>query len=280
MPPTRFISGLSEIAGDYDALICDVWGVIHDGSRSFPDACDALRRFRSLYGPVALLSNAPRPKSDLLQQFEGFGIPADCYDEIITSGMATRLDLKQRSEHRAIRMFHLGPERDRGVFEGLNVEFATAKDAELVLCTGLFDDETETPESYAAMLGELANRRLAMLCANPDFVVQRGGKLVYCAGALAQAYEKLGGELIYYGKPYPPIYATTVSTLGSPKRPLAIGDGLNTDLRGANRVGLDALFVTDGIHAALIEPFTVSHVEQLFAEAGVTARATLRRLVW
>jgi HAD superfamily hydrolase (TIGR01459 family) len=280
MSSLRFAAGLAEIAVDYDALVCDVWGVIHDGSRSFPEACEALRQFRKLRGPVALLSNAPRPKSDILKQFERFGIPNDCYDEIITSGAAARLYLERRAVGQAVRMFHLGPERDRGVFEGLNVVCVPQAEAELVLCTGLFDDDAETPASYATVLSDMARMKLRMLCANPDIVVQRGGKLVYCAGALAQAYEKAAGEVVYFGKPHPPIYGTTLAALGSPSRPLAIGDGMNTDIKGANSVGLDALFITDGIHRALIEPYTVAHMEQLFRDFGVSANATMRALVW
>jgi HAD superfamily hydrolase (TIGR01459 family) len=278
----RPIAGLQEIAAGYDALICDVWGVLHNGARAFPAAIDALRRFRDMHGPVVLLSNAPRPVVDLLDQFETYGVPPDCYDAIVTSGAATQDDLARRG---ALALFHLGPERDRGLFAGLTIDCVSPEEAALVLCTGLFDDDTETPEDYRTMLDAMARRGLAMICANPDIVVQRGGRLIYCAGALARAYEAAGGEVIYYGKPHAPIYrpvlAAAARAAGRPvRRPLAIGDGLETDIRGANRVGIDALFIADGIHGEEIGDATQSALAALFANAHVSAAAALRRLVW
>ncbi len=152
---------------------------------------------------MVLLSNAPRPKADLEEQFRKYGISPDCYDEIVTSGIAARLDLEARSKDKKLRMFHLGPERDRGIFEGLNIETADIDGADIILNTGLFNDDVETPDDYAIRLEAMKDRGLLMLCANPDHVVQRGGKLIWCAGALAEAYEKIGGEVIYYGKPKP-----------------------------------------------------------------------------
>jgi HAD superfamily hydrolase (TIGR01459 family) len=278
--PSPILHGLREIAERYDALVCDVWGVVHNGAQAHLDSCDALRRFRRLHGPVALLTNAPRPLGDLLLQFERLGVPSDCYDEIVTSGMATRADLAQRAEGCAVSLFHLGPERDRGVFDGLPIACTKAADASLVLCTGLFDDETETPDDYKPLLMEFQARSLQLLCANPDIVVQRGGKLVYCAGAVAAVYESLGGKVTYYGKPHRPIYDLTLASLKGAEKPLAIGDGLHTDIRGANGAGLDALFIADGIHGEEIEPFTPEHLRSLFDRAGVHACASMRTLVW
>jgi HAD superfamily hydrolase (TIGR01459 family) len=183
-------------------------------------------------------------------------------------------------------MFHLGPERDRDVFEGLpNVESVAEDDAEIVLCTGLFDDDRETPEDYAERLAKLKERSLTMLCANPDIVVQRGGQLVYCAGALAREYEKIGGEAIYFGKPYPAIYDLTLETMRKTcgrtvMRVLAVGDGMATDLKGANGMGFDALFIAHGIHAAELGEMTHETLTQLFEKSGVWARAAMRELVW
>lgn len=276
----RILSAFREIAYDYDALICDVWGVLHDGKHAFEGACDALKEFRQRRGPVVLLSNAPRPVSDLEKQFSQFGVPNDCYDAIVTSGAAARNDLEKRSKRETVKFLHLGPERDKGVFEGLNVESVDAAHAEIVLCTGLFDDNVETPDDYSDMLDEMKGRGLTMLCANPDLVVQRGGELVYCAGALAKAYEGIGGAVVYYGKPYKPIYEMTLAAAKGAKRPLAIGDGIATDLRGAMGAGLDALFIADGIHGEDVEPFTEPHIAGLLAKEGVLARAAMRTLVW
>jgi len=278
--PPQILSGFREIAAQYDALVCDVWGVLHNGVKAFEPACEALKKFRAERGPVVLLSNAPRPETDLKAQFAKFGVPHDCYDAIVTSGGAARADLAERAKKGRLRMYHLGPERDRGVFDGLAIDCVEPDDSEIVLCTGLFDDDFETPDDYSDTLAGLKARGLVMICANPDLVVQRGGVLVYCAGALAEAYEKIGGKVIYYGKPHPPIYKLTLAAAPGARRALAIGDGLKTDVKGANAAGLDALFIGNGIHGEHVEPFTPQHLNELFAGEGVSARAAMRTLVW
>lgn len=270
----RILSGLSEIASDYDSLVCDVWGVLHDGRTANRPAVEALRAFRAR-GKVVLLSNAPRPKRDLLAQFEHYGIAPDSYDEIVTSGIATRLELERR---RPRSLFHLGPDRDRGIFEGLGIAETGIAQAQIVLCSGLFDDDIETPYDYADRLAQMKARGLAMLCANPDWVVQRGGKLIWCAGALGDAYEKIGGEVVYFGKPRPEIYELVRQAAGG--RMLAIGDGMRTDIQGANNAGIDALFIADGIHGEDVRKMTPEHMAELFAGAGVHARAAMRSLSW
>jgi len=281
----QILSGLHDIADDYDALVCDVWGVLHNGRMPFLAAADALRAFRERRGPVVLLSNAPRLVATLMKQFEHIGVPTDCFDAVVTSGVAARSELAARARGHKLAMFHLGPERDRDVFEGLDVENVSADEADVVLCTGLFDDDHETPEDYAGRLAELKERSLTMLCANPDIVVQRGGQLVYCAGALAREYEKIGGEVIYFGKPHPAIYDLTLETMRKTcgrtvTRVLAVGDGMATDLAGANAMGFDALFVAHGIHAAELGEMTHETLAQLFEKTGVRARAAMRELVW
>ena len=272
----RILSGLSEIAPDYDSLVCDVWGVLHNGHVANRPAVEALRKFRAR-GKVVLLSNAPRPKRDLLVQFERFRIPEDAYDEIVTSGIAARLDLERRKPP---TMYHLGPERDRGIFEGLGIQQTGIAGAQVVLNSGLFDDDVETPDDYAAPLAEMKAHELTMLCVNPDRVVQRGGKLIWCAGALADAYEKIGGEVTYYGKPRPEIYDLVRASLPGAINLLAIGDGMHTDIKGANGIGINALFIADGIHGEDVGDMSPEHLEQLFAKAGVEACAAMRALVW
>jgi HAD superfamily hydrolase (TIGR01459 family) len=274
------ISGLREVAGDYDALICDVWGVVHDGVRPYWPAVEALRRFRAEHGRVVLLTNAPRPSAPIEQQLAAIGVPADCYDAVVTSGAAAREDIAHRALGSPLAMMHLGPERDISLFEGLNVELVGPEKASVVLLTGLYDDETETPEHYREILADLKSRGLPMICANPDVIVPRGGKLVHCAGGLARAYEAIGGEVVYYGKPYLPIYKVTLEAAGSPKRPLVIGDGLETDIRGANRVGIDALFIAHGVHGEEIGALTAGNLAALFAKKGTWARAAMGALAW
>jgi len=274
------IRGLREIAGDYDALICDVWGVVHDGVKPHWPAVEALRKFKTARGRVILLTNAPRPAADIAVQLSKIGVPADCYDAIVTSGGAARDDLAQRAAKGRLSIMHLGPVRDRPLYEGLNVELAGADKASVVLCSGLYDDDTETPEHYREILAELKSRGLPMVCANPDVLVPRGGRLLYCAGALARAYEELGGEVTYYGKPHLPIYKVTLAEAGAAKRTLVIGDGLETDIRGANAVGLDALFIAHGLHRAEIAGVTQEELSVLFAGKNVSARAAMGALAW
>ena len=276
----QLITGLAAIASDYDALICDVWGVLHNGHAAFSEAATALKKFRDHHGPVILLSNAPRPASDLVRQFAGLGVPPDCYDTIITSGGATRADLAIRTGKGRLAMMHLGPARDAPIYEGLDVEKVDPEDAEIVLCTGLYDDDNETPEMYFPLLNELKARGLPMLCANPDVRVPRGPKMVWCAGALAEEYEEIGGEVTYYGKPFGPIYDVTRAAAKGASRLLAVGDGLFTDIKGANAAGIDALFIADGLHGEEVEPYTPEHLADLFARSGVNARAVLRALTW
>jgi HAD superfamily hydrolase (TIGR01459 family) len=276
----QLLTQFRDIAPEYDALICDIWGVLHNGATAFTAACDALKHFRTQHGRVILLTNAPRPAKDLEEQFRRFGVPLDCFDAIVTSGAAARDDLARRAANGKLAVLHLGPERDRNIFAGLNIELSDIAHAAIVLCTGLYNDEAETPDDYRDMLAAMRARGLPMLCANPDLVVQRGGKLVFCAGALAQAYEKTGGTAIYYGKPHPPIYDAVLSELSGARHVLAIGDGLNTDIKGANAIGIDALFIADGIHGEDVAEFTARHMAELFAVAGVHARAAMRALVW
>jgi HAD superfamily hydrolase (TIGR01459 family) len=278
MTAPRLITNLSAIAASYDALICDVWGVLHNGAVAFAPACAALKAFREKHGRVILLSNAPRPPSDLEIQFQRFGVPLDCYDAIVTSGLAAREDLARRAP---ARMLHLGPARDHGVFDGLGLERVTdLARAQIVLCTGPYDDEVEGPDDYTEMFAQMRSHGLTMLCANPDYVVQRGGKLVYCAGALAQAYQKIGGDVVYYGKPHTPIYDHVRAVAGGARRFLAIGDGLATDVKGANAAGLDALFIADGIHGEDVREFTPQHMAELFEKHGAHAPYAARALVW
>jgi HAD superfamily hydrolase (TIGR01459 family) len=281
----RILSGLREIAPDHDALISDVWGVLHEGTHAKPAATEALARFRAEFGPVVLLSNAPRPVSAVVEQFAKLGVPKTCYDAIVTSGEAARTDLAIRAGASRLAIFHLGPERDRGLFEGLPVDCVEVAEAKVVLCTGLFDDDVETPDDYGDMLDAFKARDLVLLCANPDILVQRGSELVYCAGAIARAYEALGGSTVYYGKPHAPIYRDVIAAARRAAgreiaRPLAIGDGLETDIKGANNVDIEALFIADGVHGEEIGDASPERLGQLFSETGIWPAAAMRTLLW
>jgi HAD superfamily hydrolase (TIGR01459 family) len=283
-----FIEGFAPLAADYDVLFCDVWGVVHNGIAAFAPACDALMRFRAGGGTTILITNAPRPGAAVVRILDRLGVPHDAYDAITSSGDVTRANVETR---RGESVFHLGPQRDLPIFTGLEVNFAPIQTADYVVCSGLFDDTVETPESYRDMLALMRRRSLFMICANPDIVVERGEELVYCAGALADAYAELGGEVLYCGKPYAPIYEAAWATAGAlrggaalpRRRVLAIGDSVRTDLTGAASFGIECLFVTSGIHAEEYggrQSPSLDALNAIFSAAGVAPRAILRGLKW
>ncbi len=247
------LGGLAAVADRYDVLLCDVWGVIHNGRRSFPEACAALARWRKKRGPVVLISNSPRPASDVVDQLDGLGVPRAAWTAFVTSGDATRALLAERAPGPAWR---IGPERDGPLYDGLGLAFSDLEAAAFIACTGPDDDEVETPEDYRDRLTRAAARGLTMICANPDLVVQRGDKLIYCGGALAAFYETLGGVAIMAGKPHAPIYDLALGAAARAlprtlelRRVLAIGDAVATDIAGARAQDLDVLFIAGGIHA-------------------------------
>jgi HAD superfamily hydrolase (TIGR01459 family) len=277
-PIATHFSALSE---PYDAVLSDVWGVVHNGERATPAACDALRRFREKGGRVILITNAPRPSDVVMKQLDDFAVPRESYDGIVSSGDVTRDVIRSRPGQ---TLYHLGPERDRSIFTGLDVKFATLAAADYVICSGLENDETETPEDYRERLQQMLARKLFMVCGNPDVVVERGARLVYCAGAIADLYAGMGGEVLYAGKPYRPIYDSALAKLARPNaRVLAIGDSLRTDLAGANAAGLDFLFLTSGIHAeefgADADP-NAAALHGAFAASGKRPIAVMRSLSW
>ena len=285
-PP--LVAGLSAFADDYDVILCDIWGVVHNGVAAFPAACAALRTAREAGKQVVLVSNAPRPHTSVATILDGLGAPRSAYDAIVTSGDVTRTLLAGQP---AIKVFHLGPERDLPLFHTLELERAPLEQAQMVVCTGLFDDTVETADDYADMLAAMKARDLPFICANPDIVVERGAQLIYCAGAIAIAYEALGGEVTYCGKPHLPIYEVALHTAARLRdapidktRVLGIGDALRTDILGASRVGFDSLFIAAGIHAAELNaddhtPPDAEALRALFADQP-QPRGVMSRLSW
>jgi HAD superfamily hydrolase (TIGR01459 family) len=285
MPP--FIEHFSTLAPRFDLVLCDVWGVVHNGVTAFPQACDALTRFRAGGGTVVLITNAPRPGEIVVHLLDRLHVPRAAYDGIVSSGDVTRNVIADR---RGQSIFHLGPERDHPIFDGLDVRLAPLDAADYVVCTGLFDDNVETPEDYRDVLVRMRACALFMVCANPDVVVERGDRLVYCAGALADLYAELGGKVLYGGKPHSPIYVQALALAESlrgrpinPARVVAIGDSIRTDLTGAASMGFEFLFVTAGIHAeelgARDNPDPTA-LQVIFTAADAMPNAVTRRLAW
>jgi HAD superfamily hydrolase (TIGR01459 family) len=282
-----FSDRFSALAPHYDVVLADVWGVIHNGLAAFPETIDALTRFRQGGGTVILITNAPRPAEIVLRFLDKLAVPPTVFDGIVTSGDVTRATIMGRSRQ---SIFHIGPERDHGLFHQLDVRFAPLQSADYCVCSGLFDDTRETAEDYRDLLTRMRSRGLFMLCANPDLVVERGEELVYCAGAVADLYEHLGGEVLWAGKPHRLIYQQALAEAEQRRgnkvplhRVLAIGDSVRTDITGAARFGIDSLFVTGGIHAEELgerhDPDPAA-MDRIFAAAGVGPTAVTRRLAW
>jgi len=252
---TKIITSFVEVSGKYDAALVDLWGCLHNGVKPFAAAVSALETFRDNGGTVLLLTNSPKPSNMVLLQLDDIGVARDLYQGCVSSGDAARTALASGAYGKKI--FALGPERDLPFYKNIDVEHVALDQATGIVCTGLFDDNTDTPDDYRATFLQAKNNGLKMLCANPDVMVDRGDKRIYCAGALAQAYTEMGGEAHYFGKPHPPIYDLAYQKLTEitgrevlPKKIIAIGDGINTDIRGAIGEDIDSLFITGGLAAS------------------------------
>ncbi|WP_417494193.1 TIGR01459 family HAD-type hydrolase [Maricaulis sp.] len=276
---------LSELRDRYDVLYCDVWGVIRDGRRLLPAAVDALIRFRQSGGFVCLVSNSPQRARGLAAHLDQMGMPGGSIDAIVTSGDAIHAELAKRMPGRALR---IGPDDDDALYEGLDIRFTDLADADFISCTGPDDYWNGKPEDYRGVLEAALERDLDLVCANPDIVVQSGDRLVYCAGAIARLYTQMGGRSIVAGKPHRPIYELARARVEASgrsvdlKRVLAIGDGPETDIAGAMRIGIDAVFIADGIHAADLNSDSLDSetVADMLDDYGVQARWWAPKLVW
>ncbi len=280
--PIPLIDTIAPLAEGTAAWLVDIWGVIHNGVIPFAAACEACERFRQRGGLVLLISNSPRPRDSVAAQLDRIGVPRSSWDVIVSSGDVARALIALYADRPIV---HLGPARDLPIFDGIDVERVGPERADAIVCTGLFDDERETPDDYGDVLAMCAGRGLPMICANPDVAVERGGRLVYCAGALAGLYERLGGEVTYAGKPFLPIYELAFSTLemlrpGSeePAHLLAIGDGVHTDIAGAAAAGVRAIFVASGVHVT--DGLDAAALDALFPPGTPRPVAAMKGLAW
>src|ERR1700724_242516 len=284
MTSLQFAERLRDLVVGVDVVLSDIWGVVHNGLVAFPEACEALHNFRSQGGTVILITNAPRAADSVQRQLRKLGVADESYDAIVSSGDLTRHFV---ADHAGRKMFWIGPDRDSSIHRGLDPVLAPLEQADYIVCTGLFGDETESADDYRATMMRARERQLTLVCANPDIVVERGDRLIYCAGAIAELYRELGGEVIFYGKPHRPNYERAIERAAARQshpialnRALAIGDSVRTDLAGAHGFGIDCLFVTRGIHAEDfegIDQIDPASVKELF---GHPPRALMRELRW
>lgn len=279
------LTSIAPFAKTSDLWFVDIWGVMHNGMRPFASSVAACQAFRKQGGTALLVTNSPRPSDNVGRQLDGLGVPRDAYDGIVSSGDVSRGLIEEWAGH---PILHIGPERDRATFAGLRAEpGASVEDAEVAVCTGLYDDETETPEHYSQLLEDLRRRNVPMICANPDIKVERGGRIVYCAGAIAAAYVALGGTVSYSGKPYRPIYDVALRTGSnlrglpvSKERVLSIGDGVATDIAGAADFGIRSVFIASGVDVNSGEEIADA-AQRLFASRnGAMPVAVMEHFVW
>lgn len=272
---------------EYDVLVCDVWGVVHNGATAYAEAGDALARFRAAGGTVVLLSNAPLPSDRVAQLLGEKQVRRDAWDVIVTSGDITRRHVQVMGYS---SLHHIGPDRDLALFKDLSAHRGALDDAQAIVCTGLVDDVNETAESYRGVLEQAKARDLPLVCANPDLIVDVGGVLLPCAGVLAALYEDIGGPVYWAGKPHAPAYEMALAAAAAvrmtevvPERVLAVGDALRTDIAGAVAYGLDALFIAQGIHRDEVMPagrIDSVRLNGIFRAAAFRPVAAMEGLVW
>lgn len=250
LPPV--LAHARDLFARYEVLICDIWGVVHDGHRAYESAGDAFARFRSAGGTVVLLSNAPMPSDWVARVLDEKHVRRDSWDAIVSSGDIALEHIAARG-YRVIH--HIGTERDLPLIEAMTARAVPFEDAQAIVCTGLVDDRRETAETYRPLLTRALARRLPFVCANPDLYVHVGPDLLPCAGVLGELYERMGGEVYWSGKPYPPAYERTADVIARLRggavakgRMLAIGDAVRTDIAGASAFGVDSVFIAHGIH--------------------------------
>lgn len=271
----------------YDTIFCDVWGVVHNGVAAYEAAGEALARFRAAGGTVVLLSNAPNPSPNVAKLLDAKGVRRDAWDALVTSGDITRAHVRAEGYR---RVHHIGEPRDLPVFADLGTEFAPLSDCDAIVCTGLVDDLAETGETYRPMMLEALSRSVPFVCANPDLVVEVGGVLYPCAGAIAAVYEEIGGAVFWAGKPHTAAYEAALATaerirghVPERHRIIAIGDAIRTDIAGAEGFGIDSLLIGGGIHREELMPtgrIDAARLARLVAEPAPRPVAAMAELAW
>ena len=261
--PQKLI-GISEISDKFDVYFIDLWGVIHNGVQCYPEALKVLEKLKEQNKKIVLISNAPRPAAVVKIFLETIGLKSSGYDFLVTSGDITREYISLNSSKK--NFYHLGPTRDIDLFKDLNVTLTSKEECEEIICTGLVSDEEEKLQDYKILLDFFLNKKIPLICANPDEVVARGEKIVFCAGALANQYKQEGGMVRYFGKPYSEIYSFALKKIRAHKdfkdkkeiNTLVIGDNIKTDIKGANLSNLDSVLILNGIYKDFFRDGTVN----------------------
>ena len=267
------IKGLKEIYDKYDVFFIDLWGVIHNGIQLYPEANEVLENLYKLNRRFVLMSNAPRPSKDVEKFLLNLKMDKIFTKNIFTSGEAALKSLQQNIYGK--NFYHLGPKRDNSLIKEFEKNKTSLKKADFILCTGLLDSHGESLDFYKDLLKNYI--QIKMICTNPDLIVHRGSKQEYCAGALAALFQELGGKVIYFGKPYPEIYKFCTN---NGEKVLVIGDNIRTDIKGANNMKFDSLFITNGIHKDEFLNLTLESCEKVLEKYGVKANYYQKRLTW
>ena len=270
---TKLIKGLREVHSKYDAFFIDLWGVIHNGIQTYPQAIDVLENLNKLNKRFVLISNAPRPSKSVEKYLIKLKMDKTFLNNLITSGEAALQSLKNNIYGE--KFYHLGPKRDEDLIRGFDKNKTSLDKCDFILCTGLFDDKTNSLNYYENLLKK--NIKLKMLCTNPDLIVHRGSQIEYCAGSIAALFEKIGGEVIYFGKPYPEIYNFFIK---KKERVLAIGDNIKTDIVGANTMKFDSLFITGGIHKKEFLNVPVENYDKVLSKYKTKTNYYQEKLNW
>ena len=269
----KLINGLREIQSKYDAFFIDLWGVIHNGIKPYPEAINVLDNLKKLNKRFVLMSNAPRPSKSVKNFLLKLNMDKALINNIFTSGEAALKSLQKNSY--GVFFYHLGPQRDDSIFEEFKENKVKLDKADFILCTGFLDEQEESLEYYKKLLKKYIH--LKMICTNPDLVVHRGDKQEYCAGTLAEIFKELGGEVTYFGKPYPEIYNFCIK---KNEKILVIGDNIKTDIKGANNMKLDSLFITWGVHKNEFLNLEVKNYDKVLTKYKVETNYYQEKLTW
>ena len=270
---TKLIKGLSQAHSKYDAFFIDLWGVIHNGIRLYPNAIDVLKNLSKLKKRFVLISNAPRPSKSVEEYLLNLKMDLAFLKNVFTSGEAALQTLKKNVYGK--KFYHVGPKRDNDLVSEFKNSKASLQKCDFILCTGLFESEENSLDFYKSLLRK--HTKLKMICTNPDLIVYRGSKREYCAGSLAAVFEKMGGKVVYFGKPYPEIYNFCIK---KNENILAIGDNIRTDIKGANNMKFDSLFITEGIHKKEFSNLPIEDYDKILKKYGAKTNYYQERLSW